>query len=204
MQVKVARIGKPHGIRGEVTVQLFTDDPEGRFAAGTRLSIEPAHPAAVDGQLTVSRARWNKSVLVVGFEQIADRNAAETLRNHVLHAAPETGEDEDEGWYEHELLDLPVYAVTHPEQAKLEDRIGTVTGLQTMPTQDLLRIELTDGQEALIPFVEEIVPEVDLEQGFVVVMPPPGLLELNVDGAEEAEGEAAEAEAGSADAEGRG
>lgn len=179
MLVQVARIGKPHGIRGEVTVQLFTDAPEERFAPGARLLIEPSSPLAPQGAVTVRRARWNKSVLVVALEEVPDRNGAETLRGTLLLAEAQDEDPEGEEWYEHELVDLEVR--TGPEDGT-GPRIGVVTGLRTMPVQDLLEIVLDeDGRGAALPFVEEIVPVVDPEGGFVVVTPPPGLLELGLD-----------------------
>ena len=187
MRVQAARIGKPHGIRGEVTVQLLTDDPETRFARGEVLILDPASPLAPEGTLTVAGARWNKSILVLRFEEVSDRNGAETLRNHHLLIDTEEAE-ETEGYYEHELTGLAVYAVDpeerarageDPARARLGEPVGTVTGLQTLPTQDLLAVTLADGSESLVPFVAEIVPEVDLEAGRIVITPPPGLLELN-------------------------
>lgn len=176
MLVQVARIGKPHGIRGEVTVQLFTDAPEERFAPGERLRLEPASPLAPQDVVTVRGARWNKSVLVVALEEVPDRNGAEALRGARLFAEAQDEDPEGEEWYEHELVDLEVR--TGPEDGS-GPRIGVVTGLRTMPVQDLLEIALDeDGREAALPFVEEIVPVVDPEGGFVVVTPPPGLLEL--------------------------
>ena len=175
--VRVARIGKPHGIKGDVTVQLYTDDPEVRFAPGARLTAVGA-PAGMPGELTVSRARWNKQILVVGFEQSPDRNTAESLRGTQLFGSPEERE-EDDAWYEEDLVDLAVEV----DGA----RVGTVTGLITGDAQDLLEIAV-DGQDepALVPFVEEIVPEVDAERGVVVLTPPPGLLTVNVASADDA------------------
>lgn len=180
MQVQVARIGKPHGIRGEVTVQLFTDDPEHRFAPGAELQVEPSTPLAPGGRLTVAGSRWNKSVLVVRFAEISTRNDAESLRNTRLSVESQDSEEED-AYYEHELVGLDVYAIESLDQEELQERIGEVAGLQAMPTQDLLRITLENGEEALVPFVEEIVPEVNLEDGHLVVLPPAGLLELNAE-----------------------
>jgi 16S rRNA processing protein RimM len=178
MKVQVARIGKPHGIRGEVTVQLFTDAPEERFAPGARLQLEPASPLAPEGAVTVRSARWNKTVLVVGLEEVPDRNGAESLRGSRLFAEALEDDEDDDEWYEHELVDLEVR--TGPEDGS-GPRIGVVTGLRTMPVQDLLEVELDEGgRAAVLPFVEEIVPVVDPEGGFVVVTPPPGLLELGL------------------------
>ena len=167
--VRVARIGKPHGIRGEVTVQVFTDDPDARLAPGQTLAVRDG-AAGLPAELTVTRARWNKQILVVGFEQSPDRNTAETLRGAQLFAAPAEQEESDE-WYEDDLVDLEV---------RVEGRrVGVVTGLTTGTVQDLLHVAL-DGvdEEALVPFVEEIVPEIDPEAGVLVLTPPPGLLEL--------------------------
>lgn len=200
MQVLVARIGKPHGIRGEVTVQLFTDAPEERFAPGAVLEIENFDPASAAGRiapagaLTVKSSRWNKKILIVAFEEVTNRNQAEELRNTRLtfdSAAETDTKDNTEGYYEHELLDLPVYLAADIKDGYLpEEPIAIVTGLQTMPSQDLLVLENTaDGEEVMIPFVEELVPAIDTEEGYIIINPPAGLLELNSDDDEEAEPE---------------
>lgn len=176
MDLQVARIGKPHGIRGEVTVQLFTDAPQERFEPGAVFRVEPA----ASGPLTITSARWNKDILILGFEEVADRNAAELLRGAKLFIDAEETDDDGDAWYEHELVGLA---------AKVgDDVVGRVSGLRTMTVQDLLIIERPDGEEVLVPFVEEIVPEVDIEGGFVVLTPPPGLLELNLPGSNQADG----------------
>lgn len=168
MKLQVARIGKPHGIRGEVTVQVLTDAPEDRFVPGTGFLVEPAS----SGPLTVSSARWNKDILLLGFEEVADRNTAETLRGAKLFI--ETAEldvDDDEGWYEHELVGL---------EARVGGAVvGKVAALNTMPVQDLLMVATPEGDEILVPFVEEIVPEVNIDEGYILITPPPGLFELN-------------------------
>jgi 16S rRNA processing protein RimM len=170
MQLQVARIGKPHGIRGEVTVQVLTDAPGDRFVPGTEFVVEPASA----GPLTVSSARWNKDILLLGFEEIETRNDAETLRGAKLFIeTEELDEDDDEGWYEHELVGL---------EARVGSQVvGKVAALNTMPVQDLLVVTTPGGEEVLIPFVEQIVPEVNIEEGFVLLTPPDGLFELNTD-----------------------
>ncbi|MBT2521182.1 ribosome maturation factor RimM [Arthrobacter sp. ISL-28] len=177
MQLQVARIGKPHGIRGEVTVQVLTDAPEDRFVPGTQFVVEPASA----GPLTVLSARWNKDILLLGFEEIETRNEAETLRGAKLFIeTEELDEDDDEGWYEHELVGL---------EARVGSQVvGKISGLNTMPVQDLLVVETPDGKEILIPFVEQIVPEVNVEEGYILVTPPEGLFEVNT---EEGAGDAA-------------
>lgn len=183
MDLQVARIGKPHGIRGEVTVQLFTDAPEERFEAGAVFRVEPSDR----GPLTVSSARWNKDILVLGFEEVTDRNAAELLRGAKLFIDSDETEDDDDSWYEHELVGL---------EARVGDQVvGRVSALRTMTVQDLLVIERADGEEILVPFVEEIVPEVDIDGGFVLLTPPAGLLELNLPGSNSAAEEPADEDA---------
>jgi 16S rRNA processing protein RimM len=171
MQLQVARIGKPHGIRGEVTVQVLTDAPEDRFVPGTEFAVEPA----AAGPLTVRSARWNKDILLLGFEQVADRNDAETLRGAKLFIeTAELEEEDDEGWYEHELVGL---------EARVEGTVvGKVSALNTAPAQDLLMITTPAGEEILIPFVEQIVPEVNIGDGYILITPPDGLFELNTGG----------------------
>lgn len=168
MRMQVARIGKPHGIRGEVTVQVLTDVPEDRFVKGAQFHV-------VNGPvqtLTISSARWNKSILLLGFEEIADRNAAETLRQARLEFDTEGEEDDDsDQWYEHELVELKVM---------LDGKqVGVITELRTGTAQDLLVFKTDDGEEVFLPFVEEFVPEIDLEAGTMTITPPPGLLEVN-------------------------
>jgi len=175
MEVLVARIGKPHGIKGEVTVQLFTDAPEDRFEAGESFRVE----GAAVSELTVAKARWNKDILIVAFEQVPDRNHAETLRGAQLFIDSQTTEDDDEdAWYEHELVGLDVRVDG--------TSVGKVTALRTLAVQDLLVVELANGHEAFVPFVGEIVPEVNPEGGFVAVVPPAGLFDLNIPGSNQA------------------
>lgn len=175
MEVQVARIGKPHGIRGEVTVQLFTDAPGDRFEPGTAFRVEPASL----GPLTISSARWNKDILVLGFDEVQDRNRAETLRGAQLFIdSDDTEDDDDDAWYEHELVDLQVRVGN--------DVVGRVSGLRTLEVQDLLIVETTSGEEMLVPFVSEIVPEVNIADGYVLLTPPDGLFELNLPGSNQA------------------
>src|SRR6478752_7322311 len=138
MQLQVARIGKPHGIRGEVTVQVLTDAPGDRFVPGTQFVVEPAS----SGPLTVESARWNKDILLLAFEEVETRNDAEALRGAKLYIeTEELDEDDDEGWYEHELVGLDV---------RVGDTVvGKVSGLNTLPVQDLLVVTDRGGKEIL-------------------------------------------------------
>ncbi len=178
MRLQVARIGKPHGIRGEVTAQVLTDAPEERFIAGEVLHVTDG-PVS---ELTIKNARWNKAILLLSFEEITDRNIAETLRGSRLEIeVSEEPEDDSDEWYEHELQDLKV--IHNGVQ------VGVVTALRTNPAQDLLVFENSDGEEVYLPFVDEFVPEIDTQAGTLRITPPAGLLELNIEDSSVAEGE---------------
>ena len=172
IEVVVGRIGKPHGIRGEVTVDVRTDEPDRRFAPGTTIRAEA--PAGADRRpsaLTVARARWHQGTLLVTFEELTDRNSAEAARGIVLHAtvpADEAPEDPDE-FYDHQLIGLTAYDVDGT-------RLGEVTGLVHGGAQDLLSVKALDGRDTLVPFVKALVPEVDVAGGRVVVADRPGLV----------------------------
>lgn len=162
----VGRIGRPHGLRGEVTVQVTTDDPDDRFAAGAVLGTNPV----ATGPLTVASMRRSGPVLVLGFEGYIDRNAAETLRGTTLTLDASTlpVPDDPEEFYDHQLVGLSVV-----------DRSGTVLGTVTEilhpPAAPVLAVDRPDGSQELVPFVSAIVPIVDLDGGRLVVEPPDGM-----------------------------
>lgn len=172
IEVLVGRIGKPHGIRGDVTVDVRTDEPERRFAPGSVLRVEPPRGSHTPHRtLTVASSKWHQSTLLVGFEEIADRNAAEAARGILLHAdlpADASPDDPDE-YYDHQLVGLAAYDVGGAV-------LGEVTGLVHGGAQDLLVIRTPDRREALVPFVKALVPEVDVAGGRVVVADRPGLV----------------------------
>lgn len=176
-QLLVARIGKPHGLHGEVTVQLHTDDPERRFVVGAVLTTQAAAGSGVPRVLTVRSTRVHQGVWLLGFEGIPDRTGAESLRGTRLLAdvtSDEPTEDDEDAWYEDDLVGLAV-------ATRDGTVVGEVSALQSRPAQDLLVVRLTGGGEALVPFVEQIVPEVDLPGRRIVIDPPAGLLQLNTD-----------------------
>ncbi|MFC5953687.1 ribosome maturation factor RimM [Streptomyces pratens] len=168
MQLVVARIGRAHGIKGEVTVEVRTDEPELRLGPGAVLATDPASA----GPLTIETGRVHSGRLLLRFEGVRDRTGAEALRNTLLIAEidpDEQPEDEDE-YYDHQLIDLDV--VTRDGQP-----VGRITEIAHLPTQDLFVVERPDGGEVLVPFVEQIVTEIDLEEQRAVIDPPPGLID---------------------------
>jgi len=166
--VVVGRIGRPHGVRGEVTVEVRTDDPDLRFVPGAVLRTDPADR----GPITIAGVHWHSGTLLLRLEGVDSREAAEAVRNtELLVDVADLPEIEDpDSFYDHQLVGL---------SARLPD--GTVLGeivVVRHEAQDLLVVRRGEGSEVLIPFVSAIVPTVDLAGGFVVVDPPEGLLEL--------------------------
>jgi len=123
------------------------------------------------GPLVVRSARDHNGILLLGFELTDDRTSAEALRGIKLLANPLEDHGDEDTWYERDLVGLKAVTVRG-------DEVGVVTALESRPSQDLLVLRLTDGREALVPFVTAIVPEVDIEGGRVVLDPPAGLLDL--------------------------
>jgi 16S rRNA processing protein RimM len=182
MRVIVGRIGRPHGIRGEVVVGIRTDEPDARFAVGATLDADSAdsagtakHPGtaenAASNTLTVASKRWHSGQLLVTFEGITDRTLAAGLSNIWLSVdsaelPPITDPDE---FRDHELIGLAVRTVSNQAVGVVKDVLHH--------GQDILVIEAADTKEEhLVPFVKALVPEVDPAAGVLVIDPPPGLL----------------------------
>ncbi|MFC5831760.1 ribosome maturation factor RimM [Nonomuraea insulae] len=166
MQLVVGRIGRPHGVRGDVTVEVRTDDPELRFVAGRPIATDPADR----GPLVITGLRWHKSVLLLTFEGVVGRDAAEELRGTMLvidSAEVEPSDDPDE-FHDHQLIGLAVETVSGEPVGEVEDVLHH--------GQDLLVVRRKGQDDVLIPFVRALVPEVDVEAGKLVVDPPEGLL----------------------------
>ena len=160
MKLNVGRIGKAHGILGEATIEVRTDEAEDRFAIGAVLETE-SH-----GNLTVASARVHNGILLLSFDGIEDRNAIESLRNELLYAdvdidAP--GVDEDD-YHVLQLIGCKAYLVDG-------DEFGEVSEVLNLPGQDVLVIKSESG-ETLIPFVRQLVPIVDIKARRMTVIPP--------------------------------
>jgi 16S rRNA processing protein RimM len=168
-QLLVGRVAKAHGIAGELAVDIHTDSPDERFALGAVLSARLRDRSV--RLVTVSSVRAHSGRLLVRFDEVLDRTAAETLRGAQLlvDAAELPPSDDPDAFYDHELEGLA---------AVLADgtKIGTVREIARSPGGELLVVDLTEGTEALVPFVRQIVPEVDVAGGRVVLDPPEGLL----------------------------
>jgi 16S rRNA processing protein RimM len=161
----VGRVGPPHGVRGAVIVQPFTDDPDERFAAGSVL-VTGSDP------LTVLTARWQGKRLVVQFDGVTERGQAERLRGvELLVAASDRPPlDDPDDFYDTDLVGLAASTVDGRP-------LGPVRDVVHAPASDYLVVEV-EGRDRLVPFVAAVVPTVDVAGGRVVIDPPEGLLEL--------------------------
>ena len=181
MRVIVGRVGRPHGVRGELVIAVRTDEPDARFAVGATVETEQ------HGTLTVARSRWHSGQLLVQFKGIGDRTEAGELSGAWLSVDPEglpRPEDPDE-FRDHELIGLAVRTVAG-------EPVGVVSDVLHYG-QDLLVVRPAQGaggppgpggppgaqDERLVPFVKAIVPEVNMADGVLVIDPPPGLLDLD-------------------------
>jgi len=172
--IVVGRIGRPHGVRGEVTIEVRTDLPQRRFAAGAVLGRDDGRP-----DLVVADSHWHSGRLLVRFGGIGDRSAAEALRDVLLtidacEAGPPVDDDEPDGevWWDRDLVGLRAVTVAGTV-------LGEVVDVVHSPAGDLLAVGRPGGGEHLVPFVRDIVPTVDPSAGQIVIDPPPGLLELD-------------------------
>lgn len=172
----VGRVRKAHGIRGEVVVELLTDEPDAIFASGRRVFAgNAAGDLARDRQeLHVRSARPFNEGLLIAFAEIPDRNAAELWRGRYLLApADEVPAAEDDEVYLHDLIGMRV---------DLADgaTIGTVEEVYELPlglAVDVRRVAPRDGETILLPWDDRTVASVDREARVIVVTPPDGLLE---------------------------
>ncbi|MCI0434543.1 MAG: ribosome maturation factor RimM [Gemmatimonadetes bacterium] len=169
----VGHVTKAHGTKGELFVWPLTDHTEDVFAEGMMLQVADEDGVTdVSDTLTVARARGFKRGLLVLFDGIADRDAAEAYSGRYLYASSAVlappGEDEV---YYHDLVGLRVETVAGED-------VGMVRRVFEMKPADQLEIEGQDGVLRLVPLIRPIVQAVDVEQGRVVIDPPPGLLEL--------------------------
>jgi 16S rRNA processing protein RimM len=174
-QLRVGRLVKAHGLKGALKLELYTDDPAGRFPPGASFTLQVPESSAWHGKtLTVREFRWMNTHPVAFFEGVDDRDAAEGLVKAILwiDADASAQPTEDDAWYDHQLVGLDV--------VRDGSVVGTIVRVEHLPAQDLLIVKAGDN-EIMVPFVAAIVPEVDVQAGRVTVTPPPGLFEELVD-----------------------
>ncbi|KRD18191.1 16S rRNA processing protein RimM [Mycobacterium sp. Root265] len=172
MELVIGRVAKAHGVTGEVVVDVRTDDPAGRFAAGSVLRGRKPR-GGPERNFVIDTVREHGGRLLVRLNGVGDRNAANELRGTLFLV--ESGdlppiEDPDE-FYDHQLEGLAVRTVAG-------EALGTVTEVLHTAAGELLSIKRPDGAELLVPFVSAIVTAVSLAEGTIDIDPPDGLLNL--------------------------
>ncbi|KXC07177.1 ribosome maturation factor RimM [Microbacterium hominis] len=171
-QLRVGRLVKAHGLKGALKLELYTDDPDGRFVPGAVFTLQVPESSPWHGKtLTVREFRWMNSHPVAFFEEVEDRTAAESIVRAILWIdQDDSAVAEDDAWYDHQLVGLTVQRDGEP--------VGRVIRVDHLPAQDLLVVRpLSGDDEILVPFVAAIVPDVDIAAGTITVTPPAGLFE---------------------------
>ena len=175
--LRVCRIGRAQGLKGEVTVQVFTDEPDYRFEPGSLLYTRDG-----EQEFEVAHSRTFKNRWIIHFEGVDDRDAAEALNGTVLYGEADDPEDmlEEDAWYPKDLLGLEArFAEGNMLGAPAGQKVGKVVDV-IEGAQYLLKIRLdkpVDGETStLVPFVDQLVPDIDLEDGYLTLDPPGGLI----------------------------
>lgn len=173
-QLRVGRLVKAHGLKGALKLELYTDDPDGRFVSGATFTLQVPESSPWHGKpLTVREFRWMNSHPVAFFEGVDDRSSAEELVKAILWIDHEITAPVPDEWYDHQLVGLRVL--------RDGENVGQIIRVEHFPAQDLLVVKTDTADEVLVPLVQAIVPEVDISAGFVVITPPPGLFGETVD-----------------------
>jgi len=170
-QLRVGRLTKAHGLKGALKVELYTDDPAGRFTPGAIFSLQvPAESPWHGKTLELTELKFYNLQPVAFFKDVPDRTAAESLVKAILWVDQDmdASPDEDDAWFDHQLIGLRV----------LRDgvEVGKISAIDHFPAQDLLTVDTPNG-EVLVPFVKAIVESVDVKAGTMTVTPPIGLFE---------------------------
>ena len=165
VEVVVGVIGRPHGLRGEVVIDLRTDEPARRFAPGRQVRVENGRTT-----FTISSVREHSGRTLVTFDELPDRTAVEAVRGtRLVVDVPIDEQPRDaEEFYDRQLVGLQVLDAAGV-------LAGEVVAVVHLPAQDALEVLIGSGTR-LIPFVTDLVPVVDLAAGHVRLADVPGLL----------------------------
>lgn len=170
--LRVGRLLKAHGLKGAIKLELYTDSPNERFVPGAVFTLQVPDDSPWFGKsLTVKELRWYNAQPVIFLEGIEDRNQAETLIKAILIVQQDLSQapTEPDAWYDQQLIGLKVY--------RDGNEVGSVSQVEHLPSQDLLIIKTLDDKEVMLPFVKQMVPEVDIPGGKITITPPLGLFE---------------------------
>jgi len=167
MDVVVGRLGRPHGVHGEISVEVRTDDPENRFAIGAKITLKETNQV-----LTVAATRWHLSRLLIKFEEIQDRTQVDQVRGKLLVVEVDPAEATlgNNEFYEFQLIDLEVFN-------QKNEKLGVVKEVLPGSAQALIVVKTPENKEVMVPFVNQLVPEVDIKNKRIVMNPPSGLFD---------------------------
>ncbi|MCI1017949.1 ribosome maturation factor RimM [Microbacterium sp. C5A9] len=187
-QLRVGRLVKAHGLKGALKLELYTDNPERRFTPGAEFTLQVPEASPWHGKTVVVREyRVMNGNPVVFLNDVDDREGAESLVRAILWIDQDADEAEEDAWFDHQLVGLDV--------VRDDVVVGKVARVEHFPAQDLLIVK-TGDQEVMVPFVQAIVPTVDVTAGRVIVTPPAGLFEELPDASETPDsGESSDADA---------
>jgi 16S rRNA processing protein RimM len=173
MDLVVGRVAKAHGITGEVVVDVRTDDPAGRFAAGKTLRGKPSRGGGPERDYVVETVREHAGRLLIRLAGVTDRNGADALRGtlFVVDAADLPPIDDPDEFYDHQLEGLRVRTSAGADVGVVAEVLHTAAG-------ELLSVKTDEAAEVLVPFVSAIVTSVSLTDG-IEIDPPDGLLNLD-------------------------
>ena len=143
MQLVVGRIGRAHGVLGEATIEVQTDDPDIRFQVGNKLTLDDGR------ELTIRSSRWHNQILLLAFDGVADRNQIEELRDQLISSDVDLGLLAPGEYHFQQLIGCEVFQ----QNGEL---IGTVDEILKSPGQDLLSVSRAAGR-VLIPMVKQIL-----------------------------------------------
>lgn len=169
--LRVGRLTKPHGLKGAIRLELYTDSPDLRFVPGAVFHLQVPEDSPWFGRtLTLRELRWFNEQPVGFFEEVPDRTAAEQVVRAILWIDEEivAAGAEENAWYDQDLVGMRVLLDGNV--------VGEVVEVQHLPAHDLLAVK-TERSTVLVPFVEAIVPDVDVERRTITVTPPEGLFE---------------------------
>jgi 16S rRNA processing protein RimM len=164
LQLVVGRIGRAHGVLGEATIDVQTDDPDLRFKVGSKLTLDSGQ------ELTIKSSRWHNQILLLGFEGVNDRNQIESLRDQLISSQVDLSALAPGEYHYQQLIGCQVYLQNN-------ELVGQVSEVVKLPGQDLLSVD-KNGSQVLIPMVKQIIISIDVLEKKIVVNPPEGLLDV--------------------------
>jgi len=164
LQLVVGRIGRAHGVLGEATIEVRTDDADLRFAVGNEVTLENGK------KLIIKSSRWHNQVLLLSFDGITDRNQIEELRDQLISAEVDTSAMAPGEYHYQQLIGSQVFLQSG-------DQVGVVGEIVKLPGQDLLSVD-KGGSQVLVPMVKQIIISIDVAAKKIVINPPEGLLDV--------------------------